>query len=48
MFLGLAILLAIIWVVAFLVVHTVPVFIHILLVLAVISLVFHLLRGRSA
>jgi len=48
MFLGLAILLAIVYVVSLLVVHTAPFFIHVLLILAVISLVFHLLRGRSA
>jgi hypothetical protein len=48
MFLALAILLAVAYVVALIVVHTAPIFIHILIVLAVISLVFHLLRGRTA
>lgn len=48
MFLGIAIFLAIIWVVAFFVMHVTSFFIHILLILAVISLVSHLLKGRSA
>jgi len=48
MFLGLAILLAIVYVVSLLVVHTAPFFIHVLLILAVITLEIHLLRGRSA
>ena len=48
MFLGLAILLAVIYVVSLLVVHTVPFFIHLLIIFAVISLVLHLVTGRRA
>lgn len=48
MFLILAIFLAIAYVVALIVVHTAPFFIHILIILAVISLVLHLVRGRGA
>jgi hypothetical protein len=48
MFLGIAILLAIIYVISLVVVHTVPFFIHILIILAVISLVIHLISGRRA
>jgi Flp pilus assembly protein TadB len=48
MFLVLAILLAVAYVVSLVVVHTAPLFIHLLIVLAVVSLVFHLLRGRTA
>jgi len=47
MFLALAILLAVIYVICLIVVHTVPFFIHILIILAVISLVMHLLRGNK-
>lgn len=48
MFLILAIFLAVAYVISLIVVHTAPFFIHILIILAVISLVFHLLRGRTA
>ncbi len=48
MFLGLAILLAVIYVVSLLVVHTVPFFLHLLIIFAVISLVIHLFTGRRA
>ena len=46
MFLVLAILLAVAYVIALIVVHTAPFFIHVLIILAVISLIFHLIRGR--
>jgi hypothetical protein len=46
-FLGLAILLAILWASSFLVFHVVGFFIHILLILAVISLLAHLFTGRA-
>ena len=46
MFLVLAILLAIAYVIALIVVHTAPFFIHILIILAVVSLILHLVRGR--
>lgn len=48
MFLGLAILLAVIYVISLLVVHTAPLLIHLLIVFAVISLVVHLFTGRRA
>jgi hypothetical protein len=48
MFLGLAILLAVIYVISLLVVHTAPFFIHLLIVFAVISLIVHLFTGRRA
>jgi hypothetical protein len=48
-FLGIAILLAILWACGFLMFHVASGLIHILLVLAVISLVIHLFAGtRSA
>jgi len=48
MFLGLAILLAVIYVVALVLVHTVPFLLHLLIIFAVISLVIHLISGRRA
>ena len=48
MFLGIAILLAILWVILFFAVHITSFFIHILLILAVISLIAHLFTGRRA
>jgi hypothetical protein len=45
MWLGLAILLAVIYVIALIVVHTVPFFIHLIIIFAVISLVIHLISG---
>ena len=47
-FLGLAVLLAILWASSFLVFHVVGFFIHILLILAVISVIFHFMRGGAA
>ncbi|MGI4830677.1 MAG: hypothetical protein ACRYFU_21160 [Janthinobacterium lividum] len=46
MFLVLAVLLAIAYVVALIVVHTAPFFIHILILLAIVSFALHLVRGR--
>lgn len=48
MFLAVAVILAILWVVFFLALHMTGFFIHILIILAVISLIGHLMRGRSA
>jgi len=45
-FLGLAALLAIIWIIAFLTFHVVGFFIHVLLFLALIFFVIHFLRPR--
>jgi hypothetical protein len=47
MFLGIGIVLVLLWLGGFLVFHTAGLFIHILLVLAVISIVFHFLRGNA-
>jgi hypothetical protein len=44
---GLAALLVILWLLGFLVVHTGGALIHILLVIAVIVLVLHFVRGRA-
>jgi hypothetical protein len=46
MFLGIGILLVVLWLGGFLMFHTAGFLIHILLVFAVISIVFHFLRGR--
>jgi hypothetical protein len=48
MFLAVAIILAVIWIILFFALHLTSLFIHILLVLAVISLVAHLFTGRKA
>jgi Flp pilus assembly protein TadB len=48
MFLAVAIILAIIWLVLFLALHVTSFFIHILIILAVISLIVHLFTGRKA
>ncbi len=47
MFLLLAILLVILWVGGFFVMHISSIFLHLLLVFAVISLVAHLFRGNK-
>ncbi len=47
MWIGLAVLLAICWVVAFFVLHVSSFLIHIILLVAVISLVYHFIKGRS-
>jgi hypothetical protein len=46
MFLLLAIILAIAWIGGFTVMHVSSAAIHLLLVLAVISVIFHFVRGR--
>lgn len=46
MFLGLAIILAIIWICAFFLLHVTSFFIHILIILAIISLIVHFARGK--
>jgi hypothetical protein len=48
MFIGLAVLLLIIWVVCFLVLHITAFAIHILIILAVIAFIAHFFRGRAA
>lgn len=48
MLLAVAVILAILWVVFFLALHMTSFFIHILIILAVISLIGHLMRGRRA
>lgn len=46
MFLIAALILLVVWVVCFLALHITGFAIHILIVLAVISFIFHFLRGR--
>jgi hypothetical protein len=48
MFILLAIILAIAWVAGFTVMHVSSALIHLLLVLAVVSVIVHLARGRGA
>ena len=48
MFLILAVVLVIAWIGGFVVFHTAGFLIHLLLVFAVISIIFHFLRGRSS
>jgi len=48
MFLVLAIILAVAWICGFTVFHVASAAIHILIALAVISLILHLVQGRSA
>ncbi|HEV2576849.1 MAG TPA: DUF5670 family protein [Acidobacteriaceae bacterium] len=48
MFLAVAIILAILWVVLFFAIHITSFAIHILIILAVISLIAHLFTGRKA
>lgn len=48
MFLAIAIILAIIWIILFFAIHVTSFFIHILIILAVISLIVHLFTGRKA
>jgi len=48
MLLGLAVLLLIAWICGFLVFHAAGFFIHLLIIFAIISIVFHFLRGRTA
>jgi hypothetical protein len=46
MFLVLALVLVLLWLGGFLVFHVAGFLIHLLLILAVISIIFHFLRGR--
>jgi Family of unknown function (DUF5670) len=48
MFLTLAIILAVIWIICWLALHVTSGLIHILIALAVISFIVHLVRGRPA
>jgi hypothetical protein len=48
MFLAVAIILAILWVVLFFAIHITSFAIHIIIILAVISLIAHLFTGRKA
>jgi len=48
MFLGLFVVLLILWLMGFLAFHVAGGLIHLLLIIAVISLVLHLFRGRTA
>ena len=48
MFLGLGAVLIVAWILAFVVFHVAGFFIHILVILAVISIIFHFLRGSRA
>jgi hypothetical protein len=48
MFLGLGIILLLLWLGGFFVFHVTAFFIHILLILAVVSLVFHFMRGTAS
>jgi hypothetical protein len=47
MFLGLFVILLVMWMLGFFAFHIAGGLIHLLLIIAVISLVFHLIRGRS-
>jgi len=48
MFIALAILLALAWIFGFTVMHVSSFAIHLLIVLAIVSVVVHLFRGRRA
>jgi len=48
MWIGIALLLVVVWVVSFLALHISSALIHLLLIVAVISLVVHFVRGRSS
>ncbi|MFC6644116.1 lmo0937 family membrane protein [Granulicella cerasi] len=48
MFLLLALILVILWAGGFFVMHVSSLFIHLLIIFAVISLIFHLLGGRKS
>jgi hypothetical protein len=48
MFLAVAIILAILWIILFFALHLTSFFIHIIIILAVISLIAHLFTGRKA
>jgi hypothetical protein len=48
MFLGLFVILLVLWLLGFFAFHVTGALIHLLIILAVISLVVHLFRGRGA
>ena len=48
MFLIIALVLFLVWIGGFVVIHTASFLIHVLLLFAVISVIFHFLRGRSS
>jgi hypothetical protein len=48
MFLAIAIILAILWIILFFALHLTSFFIHIIIILAIISLIAHLFTGRKA
>lgn len=48
MFLAIAAVLAILWAVGFLAFHVTTAFIHIVLVIALVLVVLHFIRGRAA
>jgi hypothetical protein len=48
MFLGLGIILLLLWLGGFVVFHVTAFAIHVLLILAVVSLVFHFMRGAAS
>jgi hypothetical protein len=48
MFLGLGLVLLLLWLGGFFVFHVTAFFIHILLILAVVSVVFHFMRGAAS
>ncbi|WP_229740978.1 lmo0937 family membrane protein [Silvibacterium dinghuense] len=48
MFLILALVLVLLWIGGFMMFHVAGFLIHLLLILAVVSIIFHFLRGRSA
>ncbi len=48
MFLGLGLVLLLLWLGGFFVFHISAFFIHLLLIFAVVSVIFHFLRGRTS
>lgn len=48
MFIALAVILGIAWLLGFTVFHVASAAIHVLIVLAIASVIFHLVRGRGA
>lgn len=48
MFLGIGLVLVILWVAGFVVFHTAGFLIHLLLVFALISIIVHFFRGKTA
>jgi hypothetical protein len=48
MYLGLGLILLLLWVGGFLVFHISAFFIHILLILAIVSTIFHFVRGSTS